>query len=202
MTTSSSHCTELGNDLNRPKDLQCQRGTSRLVQRNKLCRQETTALWKIQTCAAHRCTSGLSALTETHGASWANGTCLPLHPGWCFCTITVTRLACSCLRAGQPIFPLASWLLFFVLFCFCPCPMKTNSLKHSCRLGRAVWSRFSAILTTQMGFSGKSHFAPNCEVPRTRSTNRRFHINPYQMTANNISFGWIVGDRGIRGFRC
>lgn len=117
MTTSASHCTELRNVLNRPKDLPCQRGTSRLVQRNKICRQETTALWKIQTCAAHRCTSGLSALTDTHSTSWANGTCVPLQPGWCFCTITVTRLAGSCLRAGQPIFPLASWLLFF-FFCF------------------------------------------------------------------------------------
>lgn len=122
MTTSASHCTELRNVLNRPKDLPCQRGTSRLVQRNKICRQDTTALWKIQTCAAHRCTSGLSALTDTHSTSWANGTCVPLQPGWCFCTITVTRLAGSCLRAGQPIFPLASWLLFFCFVLFLSVP--------------------------------------------------------------------------------
>lgn len=124
------------------------------------------------------------------------------HP--CVSSTWMMLLRNHCHTAGMFMFEGRTANFFFgpsvVVFFFCPCPMKTNSLKHSCRLGRAVWSRFSAILTAQMGFSGKSHFAPNCEVPRTRSTNRRFHINPYQMTANNISFGWIVGDRGIRGF--
>lgn len=121
----------------------------------------------------------------------------------CVCAVSLDASGQSASHGRQvwgqqsQFFTLARWLLFFL---FVP---NENRLVETFML---IWQTRLELLQrhshTANGFSGKSHFAPNWKVSRTRSTKRRFHINLYQMTANNISLDRVAGDYEIRGFRC
>lgn len=172
------------------------------------CQQDMPRLGQITNCAARtqQCFEKfrLLLLTGAHLAcqSWQKHTA-PTEPTAPVCLVSLDASGQS-LSHGWHVCGQESQFLLWPAGCwfFCSRPMKTNSFKHSCWPGRAVWNCFSTILTLQIGFRGQSHFALNCEVSRTCSMTVRFRINPYQMTANNISFDLILGDCEIRGFRC
>lgn len=81
-----------------------------------------------------------------------------------------------------------SFGLSFVFFFLCYCSMKTNSLKPSCLLGRAIWNCFSLIPTVQMGFQRNHILHPTVKFQRHDRWTASFTLKPCQMAANNISF--------------
>lgn len=118
----------------------CTAGTSKRRPMRMLCEQDARVLEIFRlVLLTHVHLARLSGQKRAARAKWA-------PPAW------VLRNISYGVSEGKAANFFFSFGLSFVFFFLCYCSMKTNPLKPSCLLGRAIWSRFSLILTVQMGF--------------------------------------------------